>query len=72
MASCVTWTGNKIGTIGIDPNYTNKITADIVDYIDLLYQILGIDINYREWQAMSKGDRLSFARDLKIKKILSE
>jgi hypothetical protein len=51
-------------------NEQSKITADLVEYIDLLYHLLGIDINYWDWKKMSPGEKISFARDLKIKKLL--
>lgn len=52
--------------------YANKsqIEADLVDYIDLLYQLIGVDITYQEWHKKSDDEKLAFARDLKIKKII--
>lgn len=52
----------------VDPNPT--IHVDLVEYIDLLYHLMGVDITYRDWHEMSDSDKLSFARDLKIKKIV--
>ena len=57
-------------TISDALNEQSKITADLVEYIDLLYHLLGIDINYWDWKKMTISEKISFARDLKIKKLL--
>ena len=47
-----------------------EITEDLVDYIDLLYQLMGIKITYREWQKFSDAEKLQFQRDILLTKIL--
>jgi len=54
----------------VDPNPNPTIHVDLVEYIDLLYHLMGVDITYRDWHEMSDSDKLSFARDLKIEKIV--
>ena len=53
-----------------NPDAKPSIHVDLVDYIDLLYHLMGVDITYKDWHEMSDSDKLSFARDLKIKKII--
>lgn len=45
---------------------------NLIEYIDLLYQIMGIDINFKTFRRMSKEERLIFIRDIKIKKVIEE
>lgn len=59
-----------------------KIDASLVDYVDLLFNFLiirrirfnlmGIDIDYSRFQAMSIAERKQFIRDIKINKVLNE
>jgi hypothetical protein len=54
-------------SISIDKNDKN-----LIEYIDLLYQIMGIDITYEKWKNMSSGEKLQLIRDIKLKKIIEE
>ncbi len=47
------------------------IDASLVDYVDILFNLMGIDITYVEFQAMSEAERLQFVRDIKINKIVN-
>ncbi len=49
-----------------------KIDSSLVDYVDLMFNLMGIDIDYRRFQSMSDSDRKQFIRDLKINKIINE
>lgn len=49
-----------------------KIDASLVDYVDILFNLMGVDITYEKFQAMSKSERIQFVRDLKINKIVNE
>ena len=49
-----------------------KIDKNLVEYIDLLYQIMGVDITYDRWKNMSSGEKLQLIRDIKLKKIIEE
>jgi hypothetical protein len=55
-------------------NWSDSISIDksLIEYIDLLYQIMGIDITYDKWKNMSDGERLQLIRDIKLKKIIEE
>lgn len=48
-----------------------KIDESLVDYTDLLFNILGIDITYRRFQKMSDEERTQFIRDIKINKVIN-
>ncbi len=55
-------------------NITNasSITIDknLIEYIDLLYQLLGVDIDFERWKNMNLSDRINLIRDIKIKKLI--
>lgn len=49
-----------------------QIDASLVDYVDILFNLMGIDIDYSGFQAMSIAERKQFIRDIKINKVLDE
>lgn len=53
-------------------NWSDSISIDktLIEYIDLLYQIMGVDITYDRWKNMSSGEKLQLIRDIKLKKII--
>jgi len=55
-------------------NWSDSISIDktLIEYIDLLYQIMGVDITYDRWKNMSSGEKLQLIRDIKLKKIIEE
>ena len=48
------------------------MNSDIVEYIDLLYQFMGIDMDYKRFSEMTKEEKRGFIRDLKLKKLIDE
>lgn len=54
-----------------DPS-NKKIDSSIVDYVDILFNLMGIDITYTKFQGMSELERKQFLRDIKINKIINE
>ncbi len=50
----------------------SSITFDknLIEYIDLLYQLLGVDIDFERWKNMNLSDRINLIRDIKIKKLI--
>lgn len=67
------------------PNNTNTTTtntlswgdgvymnSDIIEYIDIFYQFMGIDMNYKRFSEMSKSEKKGFIRDLKLKKLIDD
>lgn len=57
--------------LGISSDY-NQISIDgsFIEYIDFLYKVLGIDINYEKFKYLSPEDKISLLRDSKINRIL--
>ena len=53
---------NKIDSIEIDKS--------LIEYIDLLYQLIGIDRDYDKFKSLSTSEKQAFIRDIKIKKVL--
>ena len=49
-----------------------QIDASLVDYVDILFMMMGVDIDYVRFQAMSDAERNQFIRDIKINKIIDE
>ena len=45
---------------------------DLIEYIDLLYSIVGVDIKFDGFCQMSESERKSFIRQIKIEKIINK
>lgn len=59
------------GTLAFaDDTKNRKIDKSLVDYVDLMFSIMNIDITYERFQQMSDGERKQFIRDIKINKII--
>lgn len=54
--------GSNINNIEIDKS--------LIEYIDLLYQLIGVDMNYDKFKNLSTSEKQAFIRDIKIKKLL--
>ncbi len=79
-----TGTSTGISNITITPSTlvsnSNSITwsdgvymnSDIVEYIDVFYQFMGIDMDYKRFSIMTKEQKISFIRDLKLQKLIDE
>jgi hypothetical protein len=48
------------------------MNSDIIDYIDIFYQFMGIDMDYKRFSDMSKDEKKGFIRDLKLKKLIED
>ena len=61
-----------ITSSGVNITTTSSITFDknLIEYIDLLYQLLGVDIDFERWKNMNLSDRINLIRDIKIKKLI--
>lgn len=65
--------GTTISTNGLinSYNYTDfGYTNELVEYIDFAFECMGLDITYKNFKEMSKEEKKSKLRDIKIKKIL--
>ena len=48
------------------------MNSDIVEYIDIFYQLMGIDMDYKRFSEMTKEEKKVFIRDLKLKKLIDD
>lgn len=66
--------GSYLTTSGTTINWGNGITmnSDIIEYIDIFYQFMGIDMDYRRFFEMTKEEKKGFIRNLKLKKLIDE
>ena len=49
-----------------------SMNSDIVEYIDIFYQLMGIDMDYNRFSIMSKEEKRSFIRDIKLQKLIDD
>jgi len=56
--------GTSTVTIGIDDSFT--------DFCELILVALGIEIKYDDFKKMTKEERKSLIRDIKINKLINE
>ena len=66
--------GSYLTTAGTTINWGNGITmnSDIIEYIDIFYQVTGIDMDYKRFSVMTKEEKKGFIRDLKLKKLIDD
>jgi len=57
-----------INTNGVVYGIENN--ASMVEYIDYMCEILGIDMTYDKYKEMSEEERLQFLRNQKLKKLI--
>jgi hypothetical protein len=48
------------------------MNSDIVEYIDIFYQFMGIDMDYERFSEMTKDEKKGFIRDIKLKKLIED
>ena len=48
------------------------MNSDIIEYIDIFYQLMGIDMDYNRFSIMSKEEKRSFIRDIKLQKLIDD
>lgn len=60
--------------MGFSPMGPISVSIDktLIEYIDLLYQIMGVDITFERWKNMTEGEKLQLIRDIKLKKLIEE
>jgi len=51
-------------------NSVVDLNTDMIEFFELILVLLGVDLTFEEFKNMSKDERLSLVRDLKINKIL--
>lgn len=55
---------------GVNFYYYQTEQEQLIEYIDLLYQILGVDITFEKWKKLSVSEKTSLIREIKINKII--
>jgi|688.fasta_scaffold208597_3 hypothetical protein len=48
------------------------MNSDIIEYIDIFYQFMGIDMDYERFSKMTKEEKKGLIRDLKLQKLIDE
>ena len=66
------YTGTTTGSTNISWNPPHSNVDNLTEYIDLLYSIVGVDINFEGFCKMSESERKSFVREIKIEKIINK
>ena len=59
-ANSITWSDGRF------------MNSDIIEYIDIFYQFMGIDMDYKRFSEMTKEEKKGFIRDLKLKKLIDD
>ena len=49
-----------------------SINSDIIEYVDIFYQLMGIDMDYKRFSIMTKEEKRSFIRDIKLQKLIDD
>ncbi len=71
MAMAVSLNRSMVGPMGpMGPS--GEVEQSLIDYVDLLFNLMGVDIKYQEFKNMSNAEKTQFIRDLKIKKVMNE
>lgn len=66
-----TTTGGHYSSINTNHRFRSDVDQEqLIEYIDLLYQIMGIDITFEKWCELSASEKISLIRDIKLNKIL--
>ena len=66
--------GSILQSSGNTLNWGDGITmnSDIIEYIDIFYQLMGIDMDYKRFSIMTKDEKIAFIRDIKLQKLIDE
>ena len=66
--------GSILQSSGNTLNWGDGITmnSDIIEYIDIFYQLMGIDMDYKRFSIMTKEEKIGFIRDIKLQKLIDE
>lgn len=54
----------------VPPNRWSEPNSPMIEFLNLIGSLLGIDITYEEFSKMSNEERKSFIRDVKIRKMI--
>lgn len=62
--------GSGISNWASGVNTTIELSSDVGDFCELVLMALGYDITFKDFQKMSKEERKSILRDIKINRVL--
>lgn len=68
-AICIGYSGTLISSIDSYSTLESEV-FECVQYIDFAFEVMGIDLSYKEFKRMSSDEKKSFLRDIKINKLL--
>jgi hypothetical protein len=84
----ITVENKKMGEIGLDltkyksrgisvweydtNDFSIKVDDDLIEHLNLLYKLLGIDMTWGKYCSLTKSEIKSLNRDLKINKIIKD
>jgi hypothetical protein len=60
----------SISSITSGINNVISVNSDIIEFTELLFAVLGYDITFDEFSKMTKEQRKSILRDIKINRII--
>lgn len=63
-------TGSLSWSSGV--NNVISVNSDLIEFTELLFAVLGYDITFEEFSKMTKEQRKSILRDIKINRVLRE
>ena len=68
--SNITLASGSSSTLRYDSNVGGIVVNKQVEYIEFLFQLLGIDLTYDQFTKMSQLEMKTFIRDYKLEKLL--
>ena len=67
-----TMRGNIVMTSPLSFDHDGSVDSDLIEFTELLFAVLGYDITFEEFSKMTKEQRKSILRDIKINRVLKE
>lgn len=64
--------GNIVMTSPLSFDHDISVNSDLIEFTELLFAVLGYDITFEEFSKMTKEQRKSILRDIKINRVLKE
>ena len=68
MAQMMSFNTGPMGPMGP----SGEVDQSLIDYVDILFNLMGVEITYDRFKNMTGWERKQFLRDLKINKIINE
>lgn len=71
-AGSVLMSGSTGLSLSSGVNKVISVNSDLIEFTELLFAVLGYDITFEEFSKMTKEQRKSILRDIKINRVLKE